>query len=234
MEISAVILTRGDRNLEALKKSLYFCSEILVLTDPNITDFAKARNEGLRKAKNDWVLFIDSDEVVPQALASEIVLVTKNVSDCDGYYITRRDYFFGKELRHGEFSGFGWFGNSKLVRLGRKGSGKWERAVHEEWKIKGKLRSLKNPLSHYPHTDLRSFIANINYFSILHAKALKKEGKRSSLIKIIVWPPGKLFYNLVFRFGFMDGIEGFVAALMMSFHSFLSWSKLYLWQRELN
>ena len=63
--------------------------------------------------------------------------------------------------------------------------------------------------------------------STLHAQANLEEGKKSSLIKITVWPCGKFFYNYVLRLGFLDGVQGFVFALMMSFHSFLAWSKLW-------
>lgn len=205
--------------------------QIITLDKKGITDFALERNKLLEKSTAEWVFFVDKDEVVSKDLENEISEAIKN-THVNGYFVTRRDYAFGREMKHGEFSEHGWFGNAKLVRLGRKGSGRWERAVHEEWKIKGKLAYLKNPLLHYPHKDLSSFIKNINYFSTLHAVALQKEGKRSSLFKIIVWPPGKLVYNLIFRLGFLDGIEGFVVALMMSFHSFLAWGKLWILQKD--
>jgi hypothetical protein len=134
---------------------------------------------------------------------------------------------FGRELKHGEYSTSGAFGNARIMRLAKKTAGRWVRPVHEVWKVKGKTGILKNPLNHYPHPTLMKFISNINYFSTIHARALKDEGKSSSLVKVIVWPPGKFVYNYFFRLGFLDGMQGFIAALMMSFHSFLSWSKLY-------
>ncbi len=200
--------------------------EIITLKKDGVTDFASERNKLLSNSKSDWVFFVDPDEVTSKDLKNEIEEVIKDNS-YDGFFVTRRDYMFGKELRYGEFSKYGWFGNSQLLRLGKRDAGRWERSVHETWKIDGKKGSLKNPLLHYPHKDLRTFIKNINYFSTLHAKALELEGKRSSLLKIIIWPVGKFVYNMVFRLGFLDGMEGFVVALIMSFHSFLSWSKLY-------
>lgn len=205
--------------------------EIITLKKDQITDFAKERNILLSKAKKDWVFFVDSDEEVTKKLEEEISRAVKD-KGVQGYYVIRKDFMFGRELKHGEFSSFGRFGNSKILRLARKNAGKWKRPVHEFWDIKGRTKVLKNPLLHYPHKDLSSFISNINRFSILHAKALSLEGKKSSLLKIIVWPVGKFFYNLILRLGFLDGMEGFVVGLIMSFHSFLSWSNLYLWQRK--
>ncbi len=203
--------------------------EILTLKKRNVKDFAKEKNLLLSKAKSEWVLFVDPDEIVSDELKNEIESVIKNTTK-NGYYIRRVDYLFGKELKHGEYSRSGWFGNTTLIRLGRKGTGIWKRKVHEYWDIRGEVGYLKNPLLHYPHPTLKDYINNINYFSTLHAKSLHEEGKKSTIIKIIIWPVGKFIYNYIFRLGFLDGMVGFVSALVMSFHSYLSWSKLYFGQ----
>lgn len=205
--------------------------EIITLNKPGITDFAKERNVLLKKAKSEWIFYVDSDEVVTPKLKEEIKESVKD-KNINGYYVKRKDFFFGRELKHGEFSVVGGFGNAKLMRLGRRGKGYWHRAVHEYWRIEGKTATLKNSLLHYPHKDLTKFISNINYFSTLHAKALEKENKTSSILKIIIWPVGKFVYNFTVRLGFLDGMEGFVAAIIMSFHSYLSWSKQWLSQKN--
>ncbi len=205
--------------------------EVITLHKKDISDFAKERNLLLSKARSKWVFFVDTDEKISPALNKEVLEAIKD-KNVQGYYVTRRDYMFGRELKHGEFSRRGWFGNARILRLGRKNAGKWVRPVHEFWDIKGSLGTLKNPLSHYPHKDLKTFIKNLNHFSTLHAKAIQKEGKKSSLLKIVVWPPGKFIYNFIFRLGLLDGMPGFMVALMMSFHSFLSWSKLWMIENQ--
>jgi hypothetical protein len=122
---------------------------------------------------------------------------------------------------------------AKVLRLGRKGAGKWKRAVHEYWDISGRCKSLRQELLHHPHPTLREFIKDINFFSSLHANAIGAEGKKASLIKIVIWPMGKFIYNMLPRFGFLDGMPGFIVALMMSFNSFLAWSKAWINQKRL-
>lgn len=200
---------------------------VLTLKKSNVTDFALEKNKMLKNVKTDWVFFKDPDEIISKELEREIESAVLNPK-VNGYYIIRRDFLFGREVKYGEFSKYGWFGNSMLLRLARKNSGKWVRAVHEYWDVKGKKEVLHNKLYHYPHQNLVSFINNINYFSTLHAKELKSENKKSTMLKIIVWPVGKFVYNYFFRLGFLDGLPGLVIAIMMSFHSFLSWSKMYL------
>ena len=247
--ISAIVLTKNEeRNIERCIKSISFCSEIIVIDDYSNdktldiakrnrakvikhhlnNNFSSQRNYGITKAKGEWVLFIDADEVVPTDLKKEILSATKSNDNTLGFYIKRKDFVFGKEMKYGELSSSGGFGNSKILRLARKKAGRWDREVHEYWKIDGKTNELKNSILHYSHSDVKSFVSEINFFSTLHALSLRKEGKKSSYLKIIIWPIGKFIYNYFFRLGFLDGREGLFVAIMMSFHSFLAWSKL-LW-----
>ncbi|MFZ5932879.1 MAG: glycosyltransferase family 2 protein [Patescibacteria group bacterium] len=248
MNISAVVLTKNEeRNIAACLKGLAFCDEILVIDDGSNDkthkiaksygakvyirelegDFARQRNFGQDMAKGRWILFVDADERVSQELQEEIVKETSRENNpYSGYYLKREDYLWGKKLCYGETT------NLKFLRLARKGAGRWKRRVHEFWRIVGRTRTLKNPLLHYPHQTLREFISDINFHSTLHAKANLEEGKSSNLLKIMFYPKLKFFRNYILRLGFLDAEAGFVVALLMSFHSFLAWSKLWLMQRK--
>jgi len=186
----------------------------VVLKGKKISDFAKERNLSLKKAKEDWVLFVDSDEKVSPALAQEI----KNLkpSGCSGFYLKRKNYFLGQ-----------FVGEDKIIRLARKDAGCWQRRVHETWKIKGKTGLLKNPLIHQTAASVFEMIKKINYYSSLHAQANLEEGKRSNLMKIVFYSKFKFLLNL------FSG-KTFVFSLLLSWHSFLAWSKLWLWQKEKN
>ncbi len=239
--ISAVVITKNEEEkIPVCLESLSWCSEIIVIDDASEdktrqlarklgatvyerslgADFSAQRNFGLAKAHNDWVLFVDVDEQVTRELASEIKLVLKG--DMDGYLIKRSDIFMGKRMTGGEW-GANW-----LLRLGKKSKGKWVRRVHEKWEINGKVGKLASPLLHSPTPSLRKFITKLNYYSTFHAKSNLEEGKRVSLVKIIFIPPAKFIDNFVLRGGYGDGIYGFVYAILMSFHSFLAWSKLWI------
>lgn len=244
MKITVVILTKNEaENIKECINSVKFADEIILIDDNssdktiNIAkklgakvytrglngDFSGQRNFGLKKTKNEWVFFLDADERASKGLATEI---SKLKNGKDGYYITRRDFLWEKELTHGES------GDIKLLRLAKKNSGKWMRKVHEIWNISGKTGELKNTIKHFPHPTTREFIAQINRYSSLHSEANIQEGKGSSIFKIIFWPKLKFVKNYVFRLGFLDGTPGFVAAMIMSFNSFLSWSRIWLKQGQ--
>lgn len=248
MNLTAVVLTKNEENIiEGCLKSLSFADEIIVVDDSSTDrtreiakrlgakvfkrdledDFASQRNYGLEKSGNDWVLFVDADEKVSKNLSKEI---GKVIQDKKGgflaYYIQRIDVVFGKKLKHGET------GNIKLLRLAKKNVGKWKREVHEVWDVKGEAGYLVNPIYHYPHRTMRNYVENINYWSRLHAQANYKEGKKSSLFKIIFYPFAKFMNNWILKLGFLDGTVGTIVALMMSFHSFLAWGELWLLQKR--
>ena len=238
--ISAVILTKNEeRNIQRCLKNLQWCDEIIIVddysTDKTLNkikgckvfkrrlngNFAEQRNFGLSKAKGDWVLFVDADEVVTKELQKEIVTRIK-YSKRAGFYLRRKDVFLGKELNYGET------GNTKILRLARRNSGKWKRKVHEFWEIEGETCDLPSPIIHYHDMKLTDFLSKINYYSEIHAKENVKAGKKSNLWRIIFYPLGKFSVNYFLKLGFLDGTPGFIMAAMMSFHSFLSWSRVWM------
>jgi len=240
--VSAVILTHNSqRSIAQAVQSVLWCDEIIIVDD-NSTDetkksiqeypvkwylhdldnnFASQRNFGLEKSKNEWVLYIDDDEVVPEELAAEIKKAIGS-SKVNGYYIPRVDYLFGKKMSFGETA------YTQLLRLAKKSKGKWVNSVHEVWEVEGETASLNHALQHNPHPTMYEFIADVNVYSTLRAQELYKAGSKGSVGDIVIYPLAKFIQNYLFRFGFRDGIRGAILAFTMSFHSFLVRSKLYV------
>lgn len=245
--ISAVVLTKNEeKNIAECLISLKWCEEILVIDDNSIDktaaiarqegarvikkaladDFASQRNFALSQVKNAWVFFVDADERVSRELEEEIKGKIKEDKRTEGYFFKRIDFFMGRWLKYGEIGGI------KLLRLAKKGSGRWIRRVDEKWEVRGKVKWLKNPLLHYSHTNLTGFLESINERSSLNAKQLFEEGKK---VIFFDWfkPLAKFVRNYLFKLGFLDETQGFVFAVIMSMHSFLVRGKLYLlWRKE--
>lgn len=243
--LSAVVITRNEeRTLEKCLESLNFCDE-LIIVDSNSTDatqhiankfgakifyremdsFSNQRNFGLSKTSGDWVLFLDADEVVNDELKDSILKNTKN-SEYDGFWLKREDFFLGRKMKHGDL------GNVWLARVVKKNKGLWKGDVHEKLNIHGFVGRTKGHIDHSSHENITEFIEKINLYSTLRAKELSGKGETTSLISIVLFPTLK-FINLYFlKFGFLDGIYGFVHAVLMSFYSFLVRGKLYQIKNE--
>lgn len=247
--ITAVILTHNsEKTLGNTLGSLSFCDEVVVVDDDSTDatqkiakeykariydrylddDFASQRNFGLEKATHEWVLFVDSDEIIPPELAREIeTVITATEKNISGYFISRQDYFGGRGLTHGETS------SVKLLRLAKKHAGHWIEPVHEIWQIRGETGTLQNPIHHLPHNDVAQFLSKINRYSSIRARFLYANGVRSSILQIIAYPKAKFIVNYIGKLGFLDGMEGLTLAMMMSFHSFLVRAKVWTLQRHI-
>lgn len=243
--ITSVVLTKNEEKIIGqCLKSLSWADEIIVLDDfsTDVTigkiselkeiedkvniykrevngDFAGQRNFALSKARGEWVLFVDADEVVSKELVREILAKAKGLTQ--GYYLRRQDFFLGKRLKFGET------GSLRLLRLAKKGSGQWKRPVHEYWDVRGKLGVLDNPLLHDSHRDIAGFVTKINQWSEIDAQVLENEGKPFSPYRALLNPIGKFLQNYILRFGFLDGLPGFVMAYMMSLYSLVVRVKQY-------
>lgn len=249
--ISIIILTKNEENniIDCLE-TVAWCDEIVVIDDfstdrtlqviknfnPRVKifqhellkDFSAQRNFGLSKAKGEWILFIDADERLSNGLKGEIMdYLSSEDKNYAGFYVQRKDFFGKKELKHGEVS------NIKLLRFAKKDAGVWEGKVHETWEIKGSLSNFSMPLYHYPHQSIGEFLKEINFYTDLRAKELFARREKEGSLKIILYPLLKFKINYFLKLGFLDGIEGLIFAIMMSFHSFLVRGKLwFLWQEK--
>jgi len=244
MKITTIILTKNEE--DSIAKAIHsvrFSQEVIVVDDASEDktkevaqkegarvvahasngNFAQQRNWAMEQAKTDWILFIDADEELSKEAQSELDQMTGE-SGIVAYAIPRRDFFWQTELKYGETKKARTQG---IIRLIRKGQGKWEGAVHEEFIPTQTEKKIQGFINHYSHDTLASFITDINTYSTIRAKELSLMGKKTNVVKIVFVPFGKFLYTYFFLGGFRDGAAGFVYSFVMSFHSFLVRAKLF-------
>lgn len=116
-----------------------------------------------------WVLFIDADEVVPEALWEEVEEVVSRKDDPAGWLITKGFQFMGRRFRFGGFS-------QSAVLLFRRGKARIERRidcpecgqdmeVHERLIVDGPVGVLKTPLIHEDFKGLQAYLHRHNQYS---------------------------------------------------------------------
>src|SRR3989344_732954 len=250
--LSIVILTKNEeKNIIDCLETAVWADELIIVDDNSMDrtidvinslgnkkikiyknvlsdNFSNQRNFVLSKSTKDWVLFLDADERITSGLKEELnTTIINRENNISGYFIKRVDVMWDKLLNHGET------GDIRLLRLAKRGTGAWVGKVHEKWQVDGEVGELDGQILHYPHQSINEFLLDINYYSSLRAQELFGRKVKAKVQDIMIYPIAKFFKNYLIKFGFLDGIEGLIFALMMSFHSFLVRGKLWLlWQKK--
>lgn len=188
--------------------------------------YSAQKNSALAKATGDWVLSLDADEALEPELAEEIRAVVGRAGD-DGvhaYFIPRKNFFFGRWIRHG-----GFYPDPKL-RLFRRGTARFkERMVHESMECDGPTGRLRHALLHDAYPTLSAYLEVCNKYSTLSAEIAREKGhRRFSLWNIVLRPWATFGYNYFVRLGFLDGKEGLLLHL---YHAgYVSWTYAKAWE----
>ena len=225
-KISALLIVYNEVNhIQEVINNISFADEIIVVdsfsTDGTLAElaqfenvhtikrkfknFADQRNFALQQATHNWVLFIDADERITDALKTEII-TTINTSTDAVAFMFKRLYFFNKKRIY--FSGFQ---TDTTYRLFKKEHVSYieDKIVHEMPQINGKSKILKNNMLHYCFDSASHYKAKMEHYASLKALELFKKGKKPTPFHFIFRPTYKFINNYFFRLGFLDGKAGF-------------------------
>ena len=235
MKITAIILVGGiyDKNLlTKCLNSVSWCDEIVkVETDGLKGSFADWRNEGARKSNGDWLLYVDTDEEITDNLQKEIEFTINNLQFTNSAYaIPRRNFIFGKEMKHcGLWPDF-------VLRLIKKDKLKgWTGDLHEQPKVDGKTCHLKESLIHNKHKTLAEMVEKTNDWSEIEAR-LMFDAKHPPMNIFRFFSAGlrEFWRRMVIQIAFLDGSDGIIYALYQVFSRLISYSKLWELQLKSN
>jgi len=238
----SVIAYNEERNIRDCLDSVTWAGEIVVVdsfSDDATLEIAKEysdkvfqrkwtgindqRNFALEKCTRDWVLCIDADERVTPALRGEIERVLKaGDGRCCGYLIPRLNYYFGRWMKHG-----GWYPNHRL-RLFRRDKGRFgDNDPHDLVLLDGPTRTLRGDLLHYSFESFEDQIERTNRYSEERAHLMARQGVRLVVPRMLLSPFANFVKVYILQQGVLDGRQGFIAAVMSSFHAFLKYAKLW-------
>ena len=222
--ISAIII-KGDKIDEGLYKkclrSVEWCNETVIVPGVNGT-FSEYRNEGAKKAKSDWLLYVDTDEEVTPELKDQILKVVQS-DEFSAYAFPRRNFIFGKEFKHG-----GMWPDFVLRLIKKDKLEKWEGDLHEQPKIKGEICHLKEPLIHHKHKDLSEMVDKTNEWSEVEARLMfNAKHPPMNIFRFASAAAREFWHRMIIQLAFLDGTEGVIYALYQVYSRLISYSKLW-------
>lgn len=241
MNVSAVMIVKnGAKTIRKTLDSLSAFEDVIVYdngsTDGTMTiakeypnvhwiegffdGFGTTKNRAASYAKHDWILIIDSDEVVDEGLLH--ALQTKKLDPKTIYIVNFLAYYKEIPIKY-----CGW-NNQKIRRLYNQSMTHFnDNAVHENIIDEGMTKVLiEGNMKHYSYGSISDFIVKLDRYSTLFAQ--DNAGKRHS-------SPAKAFFNGLYSFfrtyilkrGFLDGYVGLIIAFSHAATNFYKYIKLY-------
>ncbi|HEX6051233.1 MAG TPA: glycosyltransferase family 2 protein [Gemmatimonadaceae bacterium] len=188
------------------------------------TTIGRQRNAAIARARHEWILVIDADERATPALRDEVAAVVRRAASSDAYRVRRRNFFLGREIRHG-----GWE-RDRPIRLFRSRMRYDERPVHEHVVADGPVGELAEPMLHYPYASLGEFFAKLDRYSRWWAEQSYERGRRVGVWTVAVKPPARFLSMYLLRGGFLDGAAGVVVAALAAMSVAAKYARL--WERQ--
>jgi glycosyltransferase involved in cell wall biosynthesis len=183
---------------------------------------AAQKNWAIDRVQNDWVLIIDADERVPEALAREILTVLATGPRVNGFYIRRENVFIDKVIRHS-----GW-STDKVVRLFRKDKGRYpNRRVHADLEIEGEVPVLQHGFLHYTFRTFDQYFPKFLNYAEWGAAQAFRDGRRAGIVELVFRPWWRFVRTYVLQLGVLDGVHGFVLCVLQAFGVFLKYARLW-------
>jgi glycosyltransferase involved in cell wall biosynthesis len=175
-------------------------------------NFSRQRQAALDLVETEWTLFVDADERVTDALCAEVRAAVDSASANAGYWIPRRNVFWGREIRGG-----GWWPDRQL-RLVRTERARFdlERPVHEVPDLSGSAGELTVPLVHLNYDSWAEFRSKQARYALLEARRRAASGRPARMAGYVTVPVREFWRRFVRLGGWRDGLTGLGLALHLA------------------
>lgn len=241
MKLSALVVAHNEEErLPSCLERLRFADEIVVVCDKctdSTASIARSfgavvvegrwdiegdrRNLGIDTCSGDWILEVDADEHVPQALADEVRKVIQ-VTKFDWHEILVDNYIGDRLVRRGWGASYG---KAAYPGLFRKGAKRWGLdRVHPSLTWRGtKGPMLVNRIDHYVDRNISDMIRRLDSYSTAKARDLRDKGQTwgstAANVRRLV---SRFFKCYVRRGGWREGGYGFIIAICAGLYPLLS------------
>lgn len=242
-KISALIITYNEIGyIERCLESIAFADEIIVvdsfstdgtyellmshakvqLMQHHFENYTLQKTFALQQASNDWILFIDADEVVTEPLKKEILHTVNLPTTHAAFWFYRQFMFQNEKLR---FSGWQTDKNHRLF-IKSKVQFAENKLVHETLEVNGSSGALKAKLLHYCYKNYDDYKAKMLSYGRLKAKEAFIRGEKSNFLALVLKPTWKFVYHYLLRLGILDGKKGIVICYLNAISDFEKYREL--------
>ncbi len=192
-------------------------------------------NYGIARSSHEWVMRLDSDEVVTPELADEIqeVVLQERVPHYTGFYVPSRTFFFGRWIKYGP----AWDprspvpGEAYRKLIFRKGTAFYRcEREHEDLTTTGEYGFLRAHYLHYSHPSISQWLDKMNYYTDRDVERVPAERIRVPSwrqLRVAFWLLHNFYGLYVRRRGYRDGFHGFVVCSLHAAYPIIEQFKLW-------
>lgn len=223
-----VILDSGSSD-DTLAIAKDFRAQLFTHTDWQ--GFGKQRQLAQSYVQSDWVLWLDADERVTTELRDEIQALLRAPPTHTVFAIPRLSWAFGRFIRHS-----GWYPGC-VVRLYPTPLTTYDTAlVHEKVLVPDgvKVQRLRGDLLHYPYRNMQHYVQKVSGYTDQWAQQQHSRGKKTFLLQGIGHAIACFTRMYIFKAGILDGVQGFILAVIGSYTTFIKYADLWVHNNQIN
>jgi len=183
-----------------------------------------ARNFAIQSGSQDWVLIVDSDEIIPKELKDYLYGKIKEENCPAGIRIPRKNRFWGKflEVQYPDY----------ILRFGKKTAFDWPPKVHAHPEINGEVYTIPKERKelaflHYTSDSIRDFVNVINKYTDLEVEKMAEENVKLN-VPLALWKSiWLIFEKFLLKKGYKDGTHGLIMCSFWGGYKFLAQIKYW-------
>lgn len=180
-----------------------------------------AREFAIHEAKNEWVLVVDADEIVPPQLQKYLYEYIKDANNADGLLIPRKNFFMGKFMRC-HYPDY-------ILRFFRKDKTHWPPIIHCSPEVDGRVdridKSRKELAFIHKADDTVSFrLQKTDQYT--ENEIPKRANKPYGTMALMTRPLVFFFKTYILKGAILDGKPGFIKAVLEAYYQFIMLAKI--------
>ena len=221
-EIVVCDMESTDNTVDIARK--YGC-KIVVFPKGQHNICEPARDCAIHSARNEWVLVVDADEVIPVELGEFILQLMKTQMEKNAYFVPRKNIFLGEFIKPS-------FPDYQLRFLNQRKC-VWPPTIHSLPVVEGKIGYMpKDTNIALVHNGL-TISSELKKIDVYSANDLVKRNKRKvSLFQLIFSPMWRFVRYYFLKGACLQGRRGFIKAMFSSHMKFYYLAKVY--EREIS
>lgn len=198
------------------------------LFDQKFLGHVEQKNLAVGKASHDWILSLDCDERLSPELEAAILELKEGLDERCAYRMARRTFYVYRWLNHC------WYPDRK-VRLFNRRHARWGGTnPHDRVVTDPEIRIVDLPgdIQHYSFDSISEHLKTIDHFTEIGAREIIARGKRVGPLAPLTHGAWTFFRLYLLKRGFLDGLAGFVVAVLSFTHAFVKYAKVLVHQRR--